>query len=210
MQTETAPTTELTLTITNDDQLRDVLSDLAVSQLAIKRAANEQAARMEAAKKAFADVTDPIIAEDNVKEQAIEAYCTAHRDRLFTSKKGKAAQTITVLEHKIGWRKSSEIEAPEDIIRRIEQKLDDLAMEARAIDPRGLDLVEHQIDLLNGLLRQPPVELNKDAAKAAAKNEHDAKLLAEVGITETTEETFKISYNLKPEPAPAKPATLAE
>jgi hypothetical protein len=58
--------------------------------------------------------------------------------------------------------------------------------------------VEAEIDLLNTLLRQPPLELNKDAASAALATETTALQLAPLGISKTTTETFKLQFTLTP------------
>jgi hypothetical protein len=188
--------------ITTDTDLTNLVSDLAQKQILIESAKARVQATVEAAKLAYDEATRDLATEIQTGFDLINQYCTAHKDRLFPVKKDKRQKTLQILQilqHKLQYRSASEVTAPEDIIKRITARLQDLSLELRSLHPEDFDRIEAEIDLLNTLLRQPPLELNKDAASAALTTETTALQLAPLGITKTTTETFKLTFTLTPE-----------
>jgi hypothetical protein len=185
--------------ITNDTDLTNLVSDLAQKQLLINQAKAAAQARVEAAKLAFDEATRDLSTEINTGFEAINQYCTDHKDRLFPLKKGKRQKTCQVLQHKLQYRSASAVTAPEDIIKRINDRTQDLEIQLRSLHPEDFDRVEAEFDLLKSLIRTPAPELNKDAASAALNDETTALQLAPLGLTKTTTEEFKLTFTLTPE-----------
>jgi phage host-nuclease inhibitor protein Gam len=185
--------------LTTDTDLTNLVSDLAQKQILIERAKGQVQATVEAAKLAYDEATRDIIAEINSGFEAINAYCTENKDRLFPVKKGKRQKTYAVLQHKLQYRSSSEVTAPDDIIARIIARIDALCIEARSLNAAmDHDAISAEIDLLNTLLRHPPIEFSKDAAGSALAHETTALQLDPLGINITQNETFKLTFTLTP------------
>lgn len=187
------------LIIRDDKHLCDLVYDLATRQLLINAAEAELQAKIEAAKKAFTDATRENAEIIRTNFAAVEAYATEHKDRLFPVKAGKRKKTFNVLQHKLQYRSSDQVKAPAnaaEIIRRIIA-----ASEVNILnlgDCESSHEIAAMITKLQGLIRQPEPELNKDAVKAAT----DAALLdllASHGITVETLETFKLSFAFTPD-----------
>lgn len=187
-------------TISTDTDLTNLVSDLAQKQILIERAKAQVQATVEAAKLAYDEATRDIVAEINSGFQAINTYCAEHKDRLFPLKKGKRQKTYAVLQHKLQYRSSSEVTAPTDILTRLRDRLADLTLQSRSLTGTAdLDAIDAEIELINSLIRQPAPELNKDAAGAALSSEATALALAPLGISLTSNETFKLVFTLTPE-----------
>lgn len=188
--TEDINTTGITAAAIKDDKhLCDVVYQLAELQLLLNSAQAEMQARMEAAKKAFADATAD--KAEKVKElfASVEAYAAEHRDRLFPEKGGKRKKTFKVLSHKLQYRSSDQVKAPAnavEIIKQLMQNTDNGPL-------RGM---------LNGVVRYPEPELNKDAVKTLPAGEA-RDLLHAHGITIQQLETFKLAFSFTPDEADA-------
>lgn len=203
--TKTINTAAITpdIVISDDVQLTQLVHEAASLQLSLNRAETIQQAAVEAAKKAFEDATRDTSTRIAEIFTAIQSYCAANRDRLFPAKNGKRAKTYQVLAHKLQYRSSDTVQAPEDAVQVIENLL-----------KAGLDYIEHHplgLDHWNGysrtnlqtalkaLIRQPEPELNKDAVKNA--DHHLRDMLATQGIRVLTQETFKLAFTFTPDQA---------
>jgi len=180
--------------------LTALVSDLAQKQLIINSAANQVKAQVEAAKLAYNEATRDLVTEINTGFEAITAYCEANKDRLFPVKNGKRSKTYAILQHKLQYRSSTEVTAPDDILTRLRNRLADLTLQSRSLTGAAdLEQIEAEIELINSLIRIPAAELNKDAASDALKAEANALALAPLGINLTTNETFKLTFTFTPE-----------
>ena len=185
--------------LNTDTDLTNLVADLAQKQIIIEKAKSQVQTTTEAAKLAFDEATRDLVAYIEAGFKLIDQYCAIHRDRLFPKKGSKRSKTFKVLEHKLQYRSSSEVTAPEDIVKRILARLDRLKMEFRSINfSEDLERVEAEMDLLKTLLRQPPLEFNKPAASTALASETTALQLAPLGIDKVTTEAFKLEFVLTP------------
>jgi phage host-nuclease inhibitor protein Gam len=187
------------LTITSDKHLSDIIFDLASKQLLINAAETDMQARVEAAKKAFADATAPISSEITTLFAAVEAYANEHKDRLFPLKGAKRKKTFSVLQHALQYRSSDQVKAPANAVLIIKTMIFNLEVEIQQLGQCEESTRKARIiQLLEGIIRQPDPELNKDAVKALADKELVDHLAAH-GIKVETVETFKLAFAFTPE-----------
>lgn len=192
------------ITIADDKQLCDVIYDLAQKQLIINAAEAKQQAAIEAAKKAFADATAPLTDDIKTLFAAVETYATSNKDRLFPVKGKKRSKTFKVLAHKLQYRSSTSAEAPANAVSVVHQMLQ-IVQQYDAPDGNwnGIPL-DQVVCALEGLLRQPPQEINKDEIIRLCTSEDAAsKALAGYlhlhGIRAKETETFKLAFAFTPE-----------
>jgi phage host-nuclease inhibitor protein Gam len=192
-------TTQITpaVVIADDMQLTEFVFKAASLQLMLNEAEARQQAHVEAAKMAYDEATREHAERIAEIFAGIEAYCAAHRDRLFPLKGKKRSKTFAVLQHKLQYRSSESVEAPKDAVTRIQRMLSDVVSELATPDltterERELQALEQT---LKSLIRQPEPELNKDNAKALTE-----LIPAELEIKVTTAETFKLAFTFTPEP----------
>lgn len=204
MTTDTPTPTPAPLVILNDQHLSDVVHALASKQLALNEAEAKVAGRIELLKKAFSDSTAETAAELKAGLEAIEAYAKTNRDRLFPVKGKKQVKTHKVLDHKLTYRSSTAVEAVSDAAESI-SKMVEVAEKWNA--PDGLWNGIHKTDLaamFRSLLRTPPQELSKERLLAMHEDDtpadrHVLEYLHLNGIRVKTTESFKVSFNFKPE-----------
>lgn len=184
--TEDINTTGITAAAIKDDkQLCDVVYEIAELQLTLNSAQAEMQARVEAAKKAFADATAEHAEKVKQLFASVETYAARHRDRLFPEKGGKRSKTFKVLSHKLQYRSSDQVKAPSNAVEIIKQ----LIQNTDKGPLRGV---------LNGVVRYPEPELNKDAVKTLPPGEA-RDLLHAHGITIQQLETFKLAFSFAPD-----------
>jgi len=185
--------------ITDLHTLTDTVSDLAIKQASINEAKARLNAQVEAAKLAYDEATRDITAEINAGFEAITAYCEEHKDALFPLKKnGTRQKTLAILQHKLQYRASSGIDAPDNVIDLINRRISDLQFHARSLTGVDHDAIRSEIEILRQLIRQPDPELNKDIAAGLANSDDNTDILAAVGITRQHSETFKLTFTFTP------------
>jgi phage host-nuclease inhibitor protein Gam len=171
-------------------------------QLILNGAEVKQQATIEAAKKAFADATSETAQRITEIFAAIQAYAAANRDRLFPKKGSKQAKTYAVLQHKLQFRSSDQVESPDNAAALILRICAEFMHKIEVAEEQGNDTAREamlsQLELLQGLLRQPDPELNKDAVKTLTDAEAK-RTLSDLGIRVTTSETFKLAFTFTPE-----------
>ena len=179
--------------------LSDTIHEMAKEQLKVNEAEAKMQAAVEDAKKQYEAAISPHTGLIATLFTSVASYATKAIDTLFPqSKSGKRKKTYTILGHDLQLRQSSSIEAPADII----EKLAHLRSDLEASYVRGeieIDQLDSKIAVIDKLLRVPPVEFNKDAAREVLKDPEAAKVLAELGIKETSIETFKVAFKFTPE-----------
>lgn len=185
--------------ITDLKGLSDTIHEMAKEQLKVNEAEAKMQAAVEDAKKQYEAAISPHTGLIATFFTGVANYAKQAIDTLFPkSKGGERKKTYPVLGHKLQLRSSSSIEAPADII----EKLAHLRSDLEASYVRGeieIDQLDSKIAVIDKLLRVPPVEFNKDAAREAFKDPEAAKVLAELGIKETSVETFKVAFKFTPE-----------
>jgi phage host-nuclease inhibitor protein Gam len=192
---ETPPT----LVISDDKQLCDIVYGIAQKQLIIDAAKAEAQAKLEAAKKAFTDATEPLTTEIKTQFAAVEAYAHKHRDRLFPLKGKTRKKTYAVLEHKLQYRKSSQVEAPANAVEIIHQLIRASEINIFKIGPgQHAQLIQAMIGKLERLIRHPAPELNKEAIPQAIEDADLKFLLEDNGIRMVDLETFKLVFKFSP------------
>jgi phage host-nuclease inhibitor protein Gam len=189
-------TTTPPVTIDDDLALTNLVHEAASIQLTLNAAEARMQAHVEAAKKGFNEATREQAQRIAEIFAGIEAYCAAHRDRLFPLKGKTRAKTFAILQHKLQYRSAEAVEAPKDAVQRIQVMLSDVISELTGAGittdrERELQRIE---ETLNLLLRHREPELNKDNAKAL-----DGLIPEPLGIRVTTSETFKLAFNFTPE-----------
>lgn len=187
------------IVIADDLALTEAVFKAASLQLVLNEAEAHQQAHIEAAKKAYDDATREHAQRIVEIFASIEAYAAAHRDRLFPLKSGKRSKTFAVLQHKLQYRSSDQVEAPKDAVTRIQRMLSDVRQElstsSTTREREGeLEVLEQTLKLL---LRTPEPELNKENVKAL-----DVVIPAELGIRIKTSETFKLAFTFTPDQQP--------
>lgn len=184
--------------ITDLKGLSDTIHEMAKEQLKVNEAEAKMQAAVEDAKKQYEAAISPHTGLIATLFTSVANYAKQAIDTLFPkSKGGERKKTYPVLGHKLQLRSSSSIEAPEDIVQLI---IDDLKKMVRTNPGNEPSPEQRKREImLAKLLRQPPLELNKDAAREALKDPEAAKVLAELGIKETSIETFKVAFKFTPE-----------
>lgn len=199
IDTTTAPPA---LIIQDDKHLCDVVYQLASRQLLITSAEAELQAKVEASKKAFADATEPLTSEIKTLFAAVEGYAAANKDRLFPVKAGKRKKTFAVMQHKLQYRSSDVVKAPANAVMLIKSMILNAEVEIMNLGKcKASTKIAAVIGQLEGLIRQPEPELNKDAVKEISDAEVTDYLAAH-GITVETLETFKLAFAFTPEQSP--------
>lgn len=191
-------TTTPPVAIADDIALTNLVHEAASLQLTLNAAEARMQAHVEAAKKGFEEATREQAQRIAEIFAGIEAYCAAHRDRLFPLKGKTRAKTFAILQHKLQYRSSEAVEAPKDAVQRIQAMYNAVELELstavltseRERELQGLG------EILTLLLRWREPELNKDNAKAL-----DGQIPEALGIRVTTSETFKLAFNFTPEQA---------
>lgn len=189
------------ITINDDRELCDIVYTIANKQLIINAAEANQQAKIEAAKKAFADGTAEFTAEIKALFAAVQRYAEAHKDRLFPVKGATRKKTFAILQHKLQYRSSDRVEAPADAVARLRMMI--TASEVNIMNlgaGPAADEIAAVIQQLEGLIRSPEPELNKDAVKAISDTAIK-DYLASCGMRVVTDETFKLSFAFTPEQA---------
>lgn len=187
------------ITITDDKHLCDVVYQLASKQLVINSAEATMQSQVEAAKHAFAKATEPLSSEIKSLFAAVEAFATKHRDRLFPVKGKKRSKTFKVLQHALQYRSSEQVKAPANAVTLIKSMI--LNSEVNIMNLGECEAstqIAAVIQQLEGLIRQPEPELNKDAVKEITDDEVKDYLAAH-GITVETLETFKLAFAFTPD-----------
>jgi phage host-nuclease inhibitor protein Gam len=185
--------------IDNTDQLRDVVYEIASLELILRGAENQLQAKIEAAKKAYDEATREATERVNSLFAAVEAYATEHRDELFPVKKGKRVKTYKVLEHKLQYRSSDSVQAPANAVDIIKAIIANSEVNIMNLGPcDAATQIAAGILKLEGCIRQPAPELNKDAVKAIDDQEL-VNHLATHGIRVATTETFKLAFSFTPD-----------
>lgn len=191
-----------TLVIADDIALTSLVHEAASLQLILNGAEIKQQATIEAAKKAFADATRETAQRITEIFAAIQTYASANRDRLFPKKGTKQAKTYSVLQHKLQFRSSDQVEAPDNAAALVLRICAEFAHKIKIAEEQGnhtaREAMLSQLELLHGLLRQPDPELNKDAVKTLTDAEAK-RTLSDLGIKVTTSETFKLAFTFTPE-----------
>jgi phage host-nuclease inhibitor protein Gam len=198
MNVDIDTTTTPPVSIADDIALTNLVHEAASLQLTLNAAEARMQAHVEAAKKGFNEATREQSQRIAEIFAGIETYCAAHRDRLFPLKGKKRAKTFAVLQHKLQYRSSEAVEAPKDVVQRIQDMLHDVASALYApglTSEREAELKRIETTLIC-LIRQSDPELNKDNAKALKGQIPEA-----LGIRVTTSETFKLAFNFTPEQA---------
>lgn len=199
IDTTTAPPA---LIIQDDKHLCDVVYQLASRQLLITSAEAELQAKVEASKKAFADATEPLTSEIKSLFAAIQDYAAENKDRLFPVKGGKRKKTFAVMQHKLQYRSSDVVKAPANAVMLIKSMILNAEVEIMNLGKcKASTKIAAVISQLEGLIRQPEPELNKDAVKEITDAEVTDYLAAH-GITVETLETFKLAFAFTPEQSP--------
>lgn len=169
--------------ITSTKGLSDAIFEMAALQLAVNKAATEEQTKIEETKKIFEEGTRAARERLASLLAGVEKFAKANRTLLFPGK----AKTFKVLEHALKYRVSSSLK--HDSVTALIEGV------KAALAAKPTPTPEQQAMLL-GLLRQPPLEINKDAAKAAwVKHEEQLKSL---GFTLETGESFKVEFNFSP------------
>lgn len=179
------------------EQLKNAVHKLATLQLVLNAAEARQQAAIEAAKKAFDEATADSQAQLAALLAGVQKYAADNKDMLFPVKGKTRTKTYKVLQHSLAHRSSSSIDAPETIVDDIK------AMRARlkellswpTTDEAAATEALAQIDALDRLIRTKE-EFDKTAAKALLESQ--AGLLSRLKVTETTEETFRVTFNFTP------------
>lgn len=186
--------------ITDLPGLTTAVFTLAGRQLLIDQAKAHMQANIEAQKKAFEDATQHIQAEIDSTFAAVQAYCTDHKDSLFPIKKnGQRQKTFQVLQHKLQYRESTNVEAPEMGAEIIEAMIHEISADAYPDPVHGLPKAQ-LISALKAMIRQPMPELNKDNVRAIIQTNNEiAADLDSRGIRLVKEETFKVAFTFTPE-----------
>ncbi len=201
-QTQDIDTTSVPAPITIDGlpALTDTIARAAQLALVIATAEKRQQAAVETAKAAFESATRETSEELKSLFAGIEAACAANKDAWFpAAKNGKRKKTLAVLQHEIKYRDATSIQTEGDPIGNIREAL--AGVEAQLgtdLDTEERATLDATHSLLLNLLRQPPEELNRQAALAAAAKEQHTDLLADLGITRHTTETFRVVFHFTP------------
>jgi len=191
--------------ITDLKGLTDTVYDLAQVTLTVREAEAKMAKAIETAKADCDQATAPYKAMINRLFAGIANYATTAIDSLFPRKKdGTRKKTFAILQHKLQLRSVSSITAPEDIIAKIRLWYQLRMAEANASLCRGdsptvAAQIEAEALLIASLIRTPPPELNKDRASELLKIDSLAVIIKQLGITETTEESFKVNFVFTPD-----------
>lgn len=194
--TETPPA----LIISDDKQLCDIVYAIAQKQLIIDAAKADAQAKLEAAKKAFTDATEPLTTEIKTQFAAVEAYAAKHKDRLFPLKGKTRKKTYAVLEHKLQYRSSSQVEAPANAVEIIHQLIRASEVNIFNSGPgQHAQLIQAMIGKLERLIREPAPELNKEAVPQAMEDADLKLLLEDNGIRVAELETFKLAFKFSPQ-----------
>lgn len=189
--------------IKDDKHLCDIVYNLAAAQLLINAAEAEMQATVEAAKHAFATATEPLTSSVKGLFAGIEAYATANKDRLFPIKGKKRSKTFKVLQHALQYRSSEQVKAPANAVALIKSMILNSEVNIMNLGECAASTqIAAVIQKLEGLIRQPEPELNKDAVKALTE-EALIDYLASHGITVETLETFKLAFAFTPEQSAA-------
>ena len=179
--------------------LSDTIHEMAKEQLKVNEAEAKMQAAVEDAKKQYEAAISPHTGLIATLFTSVASYATKAIDTLFPqSKSGKRKKTYTILGHDLQLRQSSSIEAPADIIDRIALMRANMTLQWMNGEIE-IEAVKTRDAILDGLLRQPPAELNKDFAREALKDAAQAAVLAQLGITSETTDTFKVAFKFTPE-----------
>lgn len=179
--------------------LSNTIHEMAKEQLKVNEAEAKMQAAVEDAKKQYEAAISPHTGLIATLFASVASYATKAIDTLFPqSKNGKRKKTYTILGHDLQLRQSSSIEAPADIIDRIAMMRANITLQYMNGEIE-IEAVNTRDAILDGLLRQPPAELNKDFAREALKDAAQAAVLAELGITSETTDTFKVAFKFTPE-----------
>lgn len=179
------------------DQLKNAVHKLATLQLVLNAAEARQQAAIEAAKKAFDEATADSQAQLAALLAGVQKYAADNKDMLFPLKGKTRTKTYKVLQHALAYRSSSSITAPETIVDDIKEmraRLKELLSWPTTDEAAAAEALA-QIDVLKRLIRAKE-EFDKTAAKALLETQ--AGLLSRLKVTETTEETFRVTFNFTP------------
>lgn len=185
--------------------LFEAVAEAARTQLVINAAEAHMQAEVEAAKIGFEKATAPHSARIQSLFAQIEQYCEAHKDTLFPVKGGKRKKTFTVLQHALQYRSSTTVEVPKRIVEQLLTVIESMDKEIATARSKGDPAeLEHASDMfacmtaLEGLIRHPAPEFNKDAAKAIT-NKRAQEILKSLCLKVGISETFKLAFNFSPE-----------
>lgn len=180
------------------DQLKNAVHKLATLQLVLNAAEARQQAAIEAAKKAFDEATADSQTQLAALLAGVQKYAADNKDMLFPLKGKTRTKTYKVLQHTLAYRSSSSIAAPETIvddIKAMRARIEEMLCCPDAPEAGVPEEALAQIDALDRLIRTKE-EFDKTAAKALLESQ--AGLLSRLKVTETTEETFRVTFNFTP------------
>jgi phage host-nuclease inhibitor protein Gam len=209
MQTIDIDTTQAppAITIKDDQDLCNVVYQIASKQLVINAAEANQALKIEAAKKAFEDGTSQFTAEIKALFAAVQAYAEANKDRLFPVNGKTRSKTFKVLAHKLQYRRSTATETPKKDAVGTLHRMIEMIRDYGSPDGcwNGIPL-ERIVSILHQLLRQPAEEVNKDALLAlCTADDPQSKLIADYiklhGFSAKESEAFKLVFAFTPDQA---------
>ena len=181
------------------DELTAAVAKAAQLQLVIMAAEARQRAAVEAAKEAFELATRASSAELAALLAGISAAADAHKDDWFPiGKNKKRKKSLKVLEHTLAYRQAVSVEAPAGAAQQLTRVLQELAahLASDGLCAEEREILEREQRALSAVLRQPPVELNKEAVKAL--DENALGWLYAHGVKLVSTESFTLRFDFTP------------